>query len=453
MAADSVGHVIERWGREQVLGLAPDPSSRKAAATVATPARWSGAGHDERAVWGWFQGSGKSAYLAAVDLSEPAFQCSCPSRKIPCKHAIGLLLLWSDDAVGAGAPPGEITDWLTRRQARAEARAAHSSALSSAHSGHGTERAQDSGTGAPATAERRERRVADGVDELDQWLRDQIAHGTAHAEKAPDTLWDDAARRLVDAQAGTLAGRVKALASVPRQGDGWPERLLEEYALLRLLTTGFRRQDELPEPLRATVRSHIGFTVRQEEVLAGERVRDAWYIAGRRDSEQDRLVTRRVWLRGQGTGRSALVLSFAAPGRPLDTSLVVGATIDAELAFYPGAQPLRALVTERHGAEPGRRPHGTTVDGLLREHAAALTRDPWLDRWPAVLENVRPGLVTADGTHLIDEHDDALPVRLADPWRLLSVSGGRPVTVSGEWTPGGLLPLSVWHEEEGIVLL
>ncbi len=57
--------------------------------------------------------------------------------------------------------------------------------------------------------ERRERRVDDGLAELDQWLRDQVAHGLAQAEKAPYRLWDDAARRLVDAQAGALAGQVR----------------------------------------------------------------------------------------------------------------------------------------------------------------------------------------------------------------------------------------------------
>jgi hypothetical protein len=30
------------------------------------------------------------------------------------------------------------------------------------------------------------------------------------------------------------------------------------------------------------------------------------------------------------------------------------------------------------------------------------------------------------------------------PWRLVAASGGRPVTVAGEWTAAGLRPLSVW---------
>jgi hypothetical protein len=420
-----------------VLALAPDASSAKAAAGVARPGTWSGTGCDGQAVWGQCQGSGSSAYRTGVDLSGPAYRCSCPSRKFPCKHSLGLLLLWSDDAVAAGTRPGWVREWLTERDEKAQ---------QVQERRDGAVRARD-----PRTAERRERRVEDGVDELDRWLRDQVAHGLAQAEHAPYSLWDDAARRLVDAQAGTLAGQIKSLATIPRHrgGAGWPERLLEEYALLRLLTRAYRRRAELPEPLRQTVRSRVGFTMSQDEVLGGPTVRDRWYVAGIRDTEQDRLITRRVWLRGLRTGRPALVLSFAAPGRPMDASLVAGTAVDADLAFYPGAQPLRALLAAQHGTPAATAPPGGTVGDFLREYARALTLDPWLDRWPAVLGDVR----LSRDHRLVDAHGDALPLDATDPWRLLAVSGGGPLTVVGEWSPQGLRALSAWHEEEGFLVL
>ena len=102
----------------------------------------------------------------------------------------------------------------------------------------------------------------------------------------------------------------------------------------------------------------VGFPVTQEEVLAGPVTRDRWDVLGSRDEEQDRLLARRVWLRGRRTGRAALVLSFAPAGQALDASLVTGTTIDADLVFYPGAAPLRALVAARHGT-----PEPTAVRG------------------------------------------------------------------------------------------
>ncbi|MFB4314493.1 SWIM zinc finger family protein [Actinomadura sp. 21ATH] len=424
-----------RWDRERVLAVAPDAAAAKAAAGVARAASWAGTGCDDAAVWGECAGSGRTAYRAAVDLDEPAYRCSCPSRKFPCKHALGLLLLWSEGAVESGPRPGWAAEWIEQRRDRAEkARERRQAAAAKARD--------------PRTAERREQRVDGGVAELDQWLRDQVAHGLAQAEKAPYRLWDDAARRLVDAQAGALAGQVKGLAAIPRQA-GWPDRLLEEYALLRLLVRAYQRREELPPGLRETVRSRVGFTVQQEEVLRdGERVRDSWHVIGSRDVAQDQLTTRRVWLRGRESGRPALVLSFAAPGRPLDASLPAGARVEAELAFYPGAQPLRALVADRLATTPAGAgagvPAGLTVGAFLDEYAAALGRDPWLDRWPALLSGVR--LARNGGPRIVDAHGDALPLLSAEPWRLLAVSGGAPVTFAGEWSPRGLLPLAAWAE-------
>ena len=56
----------------------------------------------------------------------------------------------------------------------------------------------------------------------------------------------------------------------------------------------------------------------------------------------------RTWLWGQRSERPALLLSFAAPGQPLDRSLVPGMALDAELVFFPSAYPLRALIKQRH---------------------------------------------------------------------------------------------------------
>jgi len=44
-------------------------------------------------------GSGKKPYICSADFineNSPVFRCSCPSRQIPCKHVIGLLLAYSD---------------------------------------------------------------------------------------------------------------------------------------------------------------------------------------------------------------------------------------------------------------------------------------------------------------------------------------------------------------------
>ncbi len=295
-------------------------------------------------------------------------------------------------------------------------------------------------------AAQREARVVSGLAELDRWLCDQVRQGLAASQRAGYGHWDDIAARMIDAQASGLAERLRALAAVPHSGPGWDGRLLEEYALLRLLATAYRDQEKLPPDLRDTVRTRIGFTIRQADLLAGATpVGDHWSVLAWRDLDQDRIRTRRIWLRGQRTGRPALVLSFAAAGQSLDDSLDIGTEADADLVFYPAAVPLRALVAARHGARPAGPPHGTDAAGLLAGYAAALGQDPWLDTWPAVL---RATPARRPQPCLSDAAGDALPLHPAagDCWPLFALSAGRRLTVAGEWTPRGLWPLTAWDD-------
>ncbi len=347
-----------------MLALAPDVPSQRAAQSLASGRSWplTGAG-EPHALWGECMGSAAATYRSVVDLTGPACQCSCPSRKFPCKHALALLLLWADGSVKDGADP---PDWAARWLAGRAATANHGPAKEPADPGAARRRAQQ-----------REQRVETGLAELDRWLRDQVRQGLAASQQSGYKHWDDIAARMVDAQAPGLAERLRALAAVPYSGPGWDGRLLAEYALLRLLAVAYGRQADLAPPLRDTVRSRIGFTVRQADVLAaGPLVRDRWQVLASRDLDRDRLRTRRVWLRGNTTGRYALVLSFAAAGQSLDDSLTVGTGADAELVLYPAAVPLRALVANRHDEGPEGAPAGGTVAGLLSSWASALGEDP-----------------------------------------------------------------------------
>jgi hypothetical protein len=112
---------------DQIRSLAPDAAAARAGETLSARRHWSGLGRDDRAVWGRCQGSGKDPYQVVVDLAGPAFRCSCPSRKFPCKHALGLMLLGAVDpaAIGPSAvAPAWAAGWLAGRTEREAASAA-----------------------------------------------------------------------------------------------------------------------------------------------------------------------------------------------------------------------------------------------------------------------------------------------------------------------------------------
>ncbi|GAA3165677.1 MULTISPECIES: SWIM zinc finger family protein [Streptomyces] len=444
----------ERWTTDQVLALAPDDPSRKAGGRLAGPGPWSGAGTDGGAVWGLCEGSGRTPYRAVVDLTGPAYRCSCPSRKFPCKHALGLLLLWSGggDTVAPGTPPAWADEWLTGRRERAGRQtAAPSGGEAPARAPAGTE-------SAARRAARRAARIGAGATELEQRLEDLLHTGLAAAEGAGYASWDETAARMVDAQAPGLAARARELGALPASGGDWPSRLLAECSLLHLLDQGFLSIERLPPPLAATVRARVGLTTDTAELLTGPEaspVRDRWLVLSQHDADEGRLTARRIHLRGERTGRMALHLSYSGGGRPLEPTLPPGLLLDADLAFYPGARPLRAALGERH-APPvqGPVPSGCGIDAALRAYGEALRDDPWLDSWPVVLADVTPipgddetgwQLADADGESALPLDPRALP--RPGLWRLTAISGGRPVTVFGTCGHRGFLPLTTWDPE------
>ncbi|MFE2939694.1 SWIM zinc finger family protein [Streptomyces sp. NPDC059255] len=439
-----------RWTSEQVLALAPDDASRRAGGKLGTAGPWSETGCDTTgAVWGLCKGSGGKPYRTVVDTTGPACTCSCPSRKFPCKHALGLLLLWAADGQSvaeSAEAPGWAGEWLDGRRKRLAEKAAGAAEKTAG----GAARTADP-EAARRRAERRAARITSGATELEQRLTDLLRGGLASAEQAGYGLWEETAARMVDAQAPGLAGRVRELGAIPGSGPGWPVRLLEESALLHLLDTAWLGLDRLPEPLAATVRTRVGLP----SPAGGPPVRDHWLVLAQYDIPDGKLVTRRIRLYGRDSGRSAVLLSFGAAGRAPELALPVGVMIDAEIVPHPGAGQLRADWGERFGPpvlieEP---PPGGSVTAAIEAYGTALRADPWLESCPVTLRDVIPVPGAGGGWQLADaDGGSALPVApasLGHPglWKLAALSGGGPVTVFGECGHRGFRPLTAWSAE------
>ncbi|MFE7139608.1 SWIM zinc finger family protein [Streptomyces sp. NPDC057644] len=449
------GDPAARWSVEQVLALAPDAASRKAGTRLGAAGPWSGTGCDATgAVWGLCKGSGSTPYRTVIDTTGPACSCSCPSRKFPCKHALGLLLLLASD--DTAFRPGEPADWAAAWIEGLRARAARKE--EPAADGDGARGPVDTAA-ARKRAERRAERVTGGAQELEQRLADLLRGGLAATDRSGYGLWEETAARMVDAQAPGLAARVRELGAITGSGPGRPVRLLEECGLLHLLDTAWLGRDRLPDPLAATVRTRVGLPMSAE----GPPVRDHWLVLAQYDTPDGRLVTRRIWLYGRGSGRIALLLSFGAAGRAPAQALPVGATIDAELTPYPGGGQLRAELGEQFGATaPAGPPPGIAAAAAPAVYGNALRDDPWLDAWPVTLRDVIP-VPSKDGWQVADAHADtyadgrtgsALPIApaaLSRPglWKLVALSGGGPVTVFGEIGHRGFDPFTAWEPGEG----
>jgi len=431
---------------DAIAALAPDAASASAGRKLGRAAAWRTLGGDATTLWGECQGS--ALYQVRVDRATYATACSCPSHKFPCKHALGLLFIAAGEAAALTEiqQPDWAAAWNAKRAAAAERREAKEQ--DKKEGAVAVETAPDGKT-PNKRADKRVAAVGKGLATLDLWLDDLMRGGLVSVESRPSSFWFDEASRLVDAKATGVAAQVRRMAGIPHSLPDWPARLLAALGSLALLSEAYGRIETLDPALQEDVRQAIGWTLKEDEVVAqGERVEDDWFVLGSYsfENEDDRLRLQRTWLLGVETGRVALVLQFAFGTRSFTLTLPAGARRHAVLAFWPSAYPVRALIEEgtmtdaRSAALP---PSMESLDAFLASVAAATARRPWLDRYAGFLAQVVP-VLTAERRWLVrDREGKALPLLRGDHWTLLALSGGHPIDLAVEWDGDALRPLAI----------
>ncbi|MDR7161538.1 SWIM zinc finger family protein [Arthrobacter sp. BE255] len=420
-----------RWSEERVVGAAPDASSLAAARKLAHPGPWSDTGSNDVLVWGKCQGSGKVPYQVSVDTAAPAYRCSCPSRKFPCKHALALLLLWSR---GEAAVAGTETAAFAREWA--EQRAERATVL---------ERRR---TDQPADPAAQAKRLADrmalmdaGMDDFARWLTDLVRTGLAAARTQPYSWWAGVAARLVDAQLPGLAEQVRAMGSDVHARTDWADHLLLRAGRWWAVTKAWRMKDTLTPDELADLRVAIGWAVPTADVQGTEALPGPWLVLGAHRSDDGRLQQQRTWLRAPD-GTVVVVLDFAAQSESLATPQLAGALLDATVARYPGSGPRRAMFTSPVAplGTATSLGEGGSIPQALEAESAAVALSPWRGRHPVLLAGVRvsPG----DDGWLRDASGNALPLVDAPLDSLLALTGGHAVDLFGELEEGRVRPLS-----------
>nr|WP_231747316.1 SWIM zinc finger family protein [Auraticoccus cholistanensis] len=387
-------------------------------------------------MWGRCQGSGRTPYQVSVDLVAPAWRCTCPSRKVPCKHALALLLLWSQGALEPGgtlAGGDEVADFAVGWSARRSARE------SVATPG----RTPDPQAQA-ARLQRRLQLMDAGVEELALWLGDLARTGLGAARARPGSWWDQAGARLVDAQLPGLAQTVRDLGSDVVSREDWSEHLLAVTGRLWAVVRAWRRRTDLDADQLGDLRTVVGWPVPRDEVRAGPATADDWLVLGTHRSDDGRLQQQRTWLHGRRTGETVQLLDFAAGGAGLPLPQTTGASLTATLACYPGHRPRRGLLLDepRPADTPVPWPTPRTLAEALQQRADLLVHQPWLTVCLVHLAGV--ALRTDPPARLVDREGWSLPLTGdADVWSLAARTGGHPVDLVAELTGAALRPLTV----------
>jgi hypothetical protein len=389
--------------------LATDQSSLKAAAGLAKPAKWSGVGGspDGALVWGECAGSGANPYRVMADLRDLGNKCTCPSRKFPCKHVLGLLWLKAEALVPfpPADTPAWVSDWLGRRRGTSAARPPGAAAPVGEKDLRAARAAEPEVPEDPKDVARREaqaakrneeteRAILDALDALEQWIGDQLRLGLSGFIDDATSRCRRIAARLVDGKAAALASRIDELPArllALAAGDR-PRGTIVELGKLVLLARAFRATPRSVEIRRAVATSET-----RETVLAdpnAPRIDAQWEVVAEQvQTRRDGLVSQTTWLLNLTASgpRFAMLLDFfpASAGRR-GSVFTPGERFHGELVFYPSQQPLRALLLRRDAAEEALAREWPSPDQALSD---ALTRpllaEPWIIEIPLLLPQGR----------------------------------------------------------------
>lgn len=442
---------------DNILTLAPDPGTAQRAKGVAFAQRWLTLEGNGRAIWGTL-GNPLEPFKTQVDFKGLAFRCSCPVRRQPCKHGIGLLLLFSknNDAFKVvDELPEWVSSWLANRDKRANkaVEGGQPARISEAELALAEKRRQN--------REKRRYQMAEGLAELESWLTDLFRQGLATLEGRAESYWQELATRMVDAKLGTLARRLRQIpllmhspfrGSVGR-GQGakspagdWHELVLAELGDIYLLVKGFQNIEHLPDGLQDDLLGLAGVNFKKEDILALDGISDHWLVAGQTEvAEEGNLFAQRTWLLGETSQQACLLLEFAFGTNPYETNWRLGSVLKGEVVFYPSAFPQRVLFKQVEAASQSIAVQSGFPDfaAFADAYSNALATNPWISLFPAFLENVVP-VFQKDKFALVDKDRRLLPVLADDElgWKMVAQSGGRPISIFGQWDGKALMPLS-----------
>ncbi|MCP4442294.1 MAG: hypothetical protein GY810_25580 [Aureispira sp.] len=439
------------WTAEKVAALAPNASTERRGKTLAQPSKWTKLGTNGAAIWGECRGTGSLPYLPQIDLTGPAFKCTCPARKVPCKHVLGLFFLYVDKHdFGTDNPPEWVSVWLSKRQPNKIEEAPKKTIEE-------LEKAKN------AKAKRWEKRLllmASGIDELELWLKDLVRQGLANVSASDPVFWSSIAAKMMDAQLPRVSTILKEAGALVEEHPNWIEIVSSKMGELYLVVEAFKHREQLSESMQDELFNMLGRLTKKADVLEHQpKHLDKWLVIGQKEGiDIEGRTYRRTWLHGTTSHKNALVLDYAFGNTGFQQQYVVGTLLKGKLAYYPSNFGQRAVLGDFQveALSPDLQLKSfLSVEDLLEHYAQCLNVSPWLSQFPALIENVIPYIQKDEHYLLVDQEQRVLPlksVRAQAIYKMLAISGGQPITVFGEWLGQEFEPLSILVDHKMMLL-
>lgn len=393
---------------ESIQELAPDQSSLSAAKKLLKKQKWPSVGKSEehKTIWGVCQGSGSNPYYTMADLSNLGYKCTCPSRKFPCKHVLALLWQFSEQLHDFQDQelPQWVVDWHSRRRKTAPTNQPEKPAVTSANKDinnvivsddivHSEKDEQLKRKRAESLRAKTDKLIASGLEELQQWMEDQLKSGINQFLKDIHNRCRNISARLIDSKASNLGVKLDELPGkvLDYPIEEQPSVVIREFGrLVMLCNAWFANNNDMD------VRRDIAMAEKKEDVIQAKAsvVSGIWQTIGEQSyTRRDGLITQTTWLLHLGSDMpkfAKLVDHFPAATGRNKVGAGFKSCLHGELVYYSSSIELRGVL-QNYELLP--KPHTAlwSANSIpLAEHFLTLqSRIPWLDHIPYVLADGR----------------------------------------------------------------
>lgn len=441
-----------QWTDEKIAALAPNDSTERRGRTLANSAKWNSIATNYEAIWGECKGSGSQPYLVQINLSGPKYKCSCPVRKPPCKHVLGLFFLFAKSSAvfKYQAPTEAIKNWLNKQST-----SAISSTSKTAAPALKTEEAIEQAKVAKEKRwAQRVQLMASGMDELELWLTDLIRQGIANTAIQKASFWNQVAAKMVDAKLPRISTYLKETHQLIQQNQNWSEMVVARLGELYLWAESFKKRHLLSPEMQEELYQSLGKIVKKADILEQHSsIKDLWFILGKKEGvDIEGRSFRKIWLQGQQTNQQALILDYAFGSMGYEQQYIVGDLLDGALVYYSKAYPQRAIFESFDSAKIYEKTELATykdLNSVLSHYGKALLQNPWLFSFPVGLSNLKAFMNDKKELQIKDVNDTLIPLNQVKEeviWKILAISGGHSVSLFGEWDGLHFEPLSMLTE-------
>lgn len=420
--------------------LAPDAASISAGKGLVNISKWANIGFNEIALWGECQGSGSKPYKTQIDIRENAFKCSCPSRKFPCKHGLGLMYLFTKYKQNfSDTPPNWVQEWLSSRDEKKQKQEEKK------------DKVKDISPEQKAKTEgKRFDSINKGLDDLEIWLNDFIRRGFDSIKMESYSFFNNIASRMVDYKASGLSRRINELSSISAVNSN-NDLILKKISKIHLILKAFRNIEKLPNLIQEDLKTELGITKNQDEILNLESINDKWLVLGNLIEEEDKIKTKKIFLFGLKTKKIALVLDFSVSKKPFSfLELTPERFFEGDLIYYPSNLELRAIFKNKElSSTEVLNISDNNIESVYNLYSDSLAKNPFIEKIPTFISDVNVYCKDENSFIIFDENKNFLPIskKFKNNWELLLKVKNNKINIFGEFDGENFLPVTIFNQD------